>query len=186
MRETAIKNSPLEGPRTSSLSHRQGHCLFACSLQSHPKFGIPAGLKPCLLECLASYTRCNRKGTQSLCQAHTAFQCFFCKNHPATGAGSHWQELSSACNVVVMVWGRVQALKPFPLPPACFFSQVPQSKARAEKRHLLFSPVFSALKSLLAGCGSRAVCHASETTHTSAYKSFSTVCSFKRSQFIFI
>lgn len=35
--------------------------------------------------------------------------------------------------------------KPLPLPPVHFSLQVPQGKARAEKRHLLFSPAPSAL-----------------------------------------
>lgn len=41
--------------------------------------------------------------------------------------------------------GDAQTLKPPPLPPVHFFPQVPQGKARAEKRHLLFNPAPSAL-----------------------------------------
>lgn len=37
---------------------------------------------------------------QRPCQPHTGFHCFFCKKHPATGAGRHWQELISASNML--------------------------------------------------------------------------------------
>lgn len=50
----ATKNPPLEGPRSSSLSCRHGHCLLACSLQSHSKPVSPTGQEPCIPECLGS------------------------------------------------------------------------------------------------------------------------------------